>query len=117
VLGLDQTHSLAGQPAVIDVKRVVAHSKAVQASIEVNRTRVVIRAVRIKLTATKTSPAGYGALVVGLDSEGFESAGHQLRQIMLISLSGIVPLAGLLAWLLSGNALRTVSELTEEAEA
>ena len=34
-----------------------------------------------------------------------------------LGLSGIVPLAGLLAWLLAGNALRTVSELTEEAEA
>jgi signal transduction histidine kinase len=113
----DQTHSLVGQPAVIDLRRVLAHPAGVQQTVEVNRARVVLRAVRIKLTATRTSPAGYGALVVGLEAEGFEAAGHQLRQILLLGLSGIVPLAGLLAWLLSGNALRTVSELTEEAEA
>ena len=113
----DRTHSLVGEPAVITLSRVLAHPAGVQSTIELNRTSVVIRAVRIKLAATPTSPAGYGALVVGLDSEGFESAGHQLREILLLGLSVIVPLAGLLAWLLAGRALRTVSELTEEAEA
>ena len=113
----DRTSTLAGQPAVMDIRRVIAHPDGVQQTIEVNHLRVVIRGVRIPLAATATSPAGYGALVVGLDSEGFESSGHQLREILLLGLSVIVPLAGLLAWLLAGNALRTVSELTEEAEA
>jgi signal transduction histidine kinase len=99
------------------VAAVLAHPAGVQRTLYVNRSKVVVRGVAVKLAATATSPAGEGALIVGVDSEGFEDAGHQLREILLVGLGIVVPLAGLLAWLLAGRALRTVSELTEEAEA
>ncbi|MDX6227258.1 MAG: hypothetical protein QOI76_648 [Frankiales bacterium] len=113
----DATPSLIHQPAILDVAAVLAHPGGVQRTLDLNRSRVVVRGVKVKLGATATSPAGEGALIVGVDSEGFEDAGHQLREILLVGLGVVVPLAGLLAWLLAGRALRTVSDLTEEAEA
>jgi signal transduction histidine kinase len=113
----DATESLIHQPAILDVAAVRAHPNGVTDTVELNHSRVVVRGIRVKLAATATSPAGFGALIVGVDSEGFEAAGHQLREILLLGLSVVVPLAALLAWLLAGRALRTVSELTEEAEA
>jgi two-component system OmpR family sensor kinase len=113
----DATPSLVDQKAVLDVARVRAHPAGVQGTVELNHSKVVVRGIPVQLAATPSSPAGTGALIVGLESEGFETAGHQLREILLAGLAVVVPLAGLLAWLLAGRALRTVSELTEEAEA
>ena len=113
----DATPSLIHQAAVLDVNQVRAHPDGIQKTVELNHSRVVLRGVKVTLAATSTSVAGDGALIVGVDSEGFENAGHQLREILIAGLAVVVPLAGLLAWLLAGRALRTVSELTEEAEA
>jgi signal transduction histidine kinase len=113
----DSTPSLLRQQALLDVAQVRAHPGGVSRTLELNRSRVVIRGIPVTLAATAASPRGVGALIVGLDSEGFETAGHQLREILLVGLVAVVPLACLLAWLLAGRALRTVSELTEEAEA
>jgi signal transduction histidine kinase len=113
----DATASLGNQQAILPVAQVQAHASGVQKTVVLNHTEVVIRGVRVKLAGTPTSPAGYGALIVGVDSEGYESAGHQLREILLVGLAVIIPLAGMFAWLLGKRALRTVSDLTEEAEA
>ena len=113
----DATKSLNDRQAILDVAQVRAHAAGVQETVELNHSKVIVRGIKVPLVATATSPAGEGALIVGVDTEGFEAAGHQLREILLVGLSIVVPLAGLLAWLLAGNALRTVSELTEEAEA
>jgi signal transduction histidine kinase len=113
----DSTPSLLRQQALLDVAQVRAHPGGISRTLELNRSRVVIRGIPVTLAATATSPKGVGALIVGVDSEGFETAGHQLREILLVGLAVVVPLACLLAWLLAGRALRTVSELTEEAEA
>lgn len=113
----DATKSLIHQKAILDVAQVRAHPDGVQETVKLNNSKVVLRGIKVSLGATPTSPAGAGALVVGVDTEGFENAGHQLREILVAGLAIVVPLAGLLAWLLAGRALRTVSELTEEAEA
>jgi signal transduction histidine kinase len=113
----DATPSLLKLKALLPVAEVRAHPGGVSRTLELNHSRVVIRGVPVSLAATATSPKGTGVLIVGLDSEGYETAGHQLREILLLGLCVVVPLAGLLAWLLAGRALRTVSDLTEEAEA
>jgi signal transduction histidine kinase len=113
----DATKSLITQKAILDVAQVRAHPQGVQRTVELNHTRVALRGIPVQLGATPTSPAGTGALIVGVETEGFENAGHQLREILVAGLAVVVPLAGLLAWLLAGRALRTVSDLTEEAEA
>lgn len=112
------TSPLARVPALVDVDDVVeAGSPGVQRTVSLNNEQITVLAVPIRLTASAGSPAGIGAVVVGVDSEGFLSASRQLRSILVLGLGVVVPLAGLLAWLLAGQALRTVSRLTEEAEA
>ena len=113
----DATASLLHQDAIIGIDRIREEPGGISETVELNRSKIAVRGVKVPLAAKGTSPAGIGALIVGVDSEGFEAAGHQLREILFIGLAFIVPLAGLLAWLLAGRALRTVSELTEEAEA
>jgi signal transduction histidine kinase len=60
---------------------------------------------------------GPGALVVGVESQGFLDARQQLTLLILVGLPIAVVLSGGLAWLLTGRALRSVVRLAEEADA
>lgn len=114
----DATPTLAGQPPFVQLATVRgAGSHGVQRDVQLPHSHLTVLAVPVHLTASGVGPAGVGAVVVGLESEGFLAAGDQLRVILVIGLGVIVPLAGVLAWVLAGRALRTVTRLTEEAEA
>ena len=113
-------HAQPGRPAGAHRRRAGASPTpaACRRTVELNHTRVVIRGVPVKLAATPTSPAGYGALVGrAWTPRASRPPDTSCARSCCSGSAGIVPLAGLLAWLLAGRALRTVSELTEEAEA
>ena len=74
---------------------------------------LALLAVPVHLTGDGSTPAGTGALVVGVDSEGFDTATAQLRWLLVAGLGLVVVAVGLLAWVLTGRALRTVTRLTE----
>jgi signal transduction histidine kinase len=58
-----------------------------------------------------------GAIVVGVESQGFLDARDQLTTLLLVDIPVLVTLSGLLAWLLIGRTLRVVVKLAEEADA
>lgn len=58
-----------------------------------------------------------GALVVGVESQGFLDARDQLTSLLLVDIPLVVALSGVLAWLLIGRTLRVVVNLAEEADA
>jgi signal transduction histidine kinase len=58
-----------------------------------------------------------GALIVGLESQGFLDARHELSVVLLVGLPLAVVLSGALAWALTGRTLRSVRRLAEEADA
>jgi two-component system sensor histidine kinase TctE len=73
--------------------------------------------VPIRLAASGSSPAGTGVLVVAVDAEGFNAATSDLLGLLLVGLAAVVLAIALLSWVLTGRALRSVTRLTESAEA
>jgi len=73
--------------------------------------------VPVYLPSTSTSPAGTGVLVVAVDAEGFTSATADLLRLLIGGLAAVIVAIVLLSWWLTGRALRSVTRLTEEAEA
>jgi signal transduction histidine kinase len=73
--------------------------------------------VPIHLPRNGTSPAGSGVLVVAVDAEGFTSATADLVRLLVAGLAVVIVAIVLLSWWLTGRALRSVTRLTEEAEA
>lgn len=73
--------------------------------------------VPMRLTANGSSPAGTGVLVVAVDAEGFNAATSDLLGLLLVGLVAVVLAIALLTWVLTGRALRSVTRLTESAEA
>jgi signal transduction histidine kinase len=64
-----------------------------------------------------TVNAGQGAVIVGVDSQGFLDARDQLRTVVLLGVPLVVVLTGLLTWLVTGRAFRAVTRLAEDADA
>jgi signal transduction histidine kinase len=60
---------------------------------------------------------GQGAVIVGVDSQGFLAARDQLRAVVLLGVPLVVVLTGLLTWLVTGRAFRAVTRLAEDADA
>jgi signal transduction histidine kinase len=58
-----------------------------------------------------------GALLVGLDSQGFLDARNQVWVVVLIGVPLAVALSAGLTWVLTGRTLRSVARLAEEADA
>ena len=73
--------------------------------------------VPVRIAAKGSSPAGTGALVVAVDAEGFDAATADLLGLLLAGLAAVVVAIAALSWVLTGRALRSVTELTESAEA
>jgi signal transduction histidine kinase len=73
--------------------------------------------VPLDIRPTRTSVGGRGALVVAVDAEGFTAARYDLLSLLLVGLGSVVLAIAALAWVLAGRALRSVTRLTEEAEA
>jgi signal transduction histidine kinase len=114
----DATATLRRQPPLIKLADILeAGGSGERREIQLRHSAITLLGVPLRMTASGAGPAGRGAVIVGLDSEGFLTARQHLQFILLVGLGVIVPLAGLLAWVLAGRALRTVTDLTEEAEA
>lgn len=64
-----------------------------------------------------TVNAAQGAVIVGVDSQGFLDARDQLRTVVLLGVPLVVVLTGLLTWLVTGRAFRAVTRLAEDADA
>jgi signal transduction histidine kinase len=60
---------------------------------------------------------GRGAVIVGVDSQGFLDARAQLRTVVLLGVPLVVVLTGLLTWLITGRAFRAMTRLAEDADA
>lgn len=58
-----------------------------------------------------------GAIVVAVESQGFLDARQQLQNVVLFGVPLVVLLIAALTWLVTGRALRTVTQLAEEADA
>jgi signal transduction histidine kinase len=109
--------SLSGLDPLVDLDQVTATS-GYRTSVALQQPDIdlALLAVPVHLTATGASPGGTGALVVGVDSEGFDTATTQLRWLLVAGLVIVVIAIGLLSWVLTGRALRSVTRLTESAE-
>jgi signal transduction histidine kinase len=60
---------------------------------------------------------GAGAVIVGVDSQGFLDAQGQLRLMLLLGIPLVVLLTALLTWLVTGRAFRAMTRLAEDADA
>jgi signal transduction histidine kinase len=109
--------SLSGLDPLVDLDQVTAVG-GYRTSVALQQPDVdlALLAVPVHLTSAGSSPNGTGALVVGVDAEGFNSATSQLRWLLVVGLVIVVIAVGLLSWVLTGRALRSVTRLTESAE-
>ena len=60
---------------------------------------------------------GRGAVIVGVDSQGFLDARRQLQVLVLFGVPLVVVLTAMLTWLVTGRAFRVVTRLAEDADA
>ncbi|TPG17351.1 sensor histidine kinase [Pedococcus bigeumensis] len=111
--------SLAGLPPLTDVGAVRSAPRGVQTRLSLQQPDIdlAVLAVPLRLSSTKDSPAGMGALVVATDAEGFNAASSDLTTLLIGGLACVVIAIGSLSWVLTGRALRSVTRLTESAEA
>jgi signal transduction histidine kinase len=59
---------------------------------------------------------GTGAVIVGVERQGFLSARREVLTLLAIGLACATALVGVITWLLTGRALTTVGRLTAQAE-
>jgi signal transduction histidine kinase len=112
--------ALAGAPPLVTLDAVQSHGASgvrSQRALQHPDIDLAALAVPLRLSGTATSPAGTGALVVAVDAEGFTAARADLLRLLLVGLVTVVLAIALLSWALAGRALRSVTTLTEEAEA
>jgi signal transduction histidine kinase len=110
---------LANVGPLEDVANVVNSPSGVRArhAIEQPDIDLATLSVPINLPRLGRSPAGIGVLVVAVDAEGFTSATADLLELLVGGLGSVIVAIGVLSWWLTGRALRSVTRLTEEAEA
>jgi signal transduction histidine kinase len=109
--------SLSGLDPLVDLHQVTGKSEYLTtAALQQPDSDLALLAVPVHLRSSGPSPAGTGALVVGVDAEGFDSATSQLRWLLVVGLVIVVIAVGVLSWVLTGRALRSVTRLTESAE-
>jgi signal transduction histidine kinase len=117
----DSTPALVGVGSLVSLGAVRrAGPRGLQFAVAISRPDLdmALLAVPVHVGATVDGqPAGSGALVVGINSEGFLASRQQLKTLLELGLAAVVAVVGVLTWLLSGRALRAVTSLTEEAEA
>jgi signal transduction histidine kinase len=107
-----------GQP-LIRVARLNDSAAGVQERVALQRPDIdlALLGVPIRLAASGSSPAGTGVLVVAVDAEGFNAATSDLVSLLIGGLLVVVLAIAVLSWALTGRALRSVTRLTESAEA
>ncbi len=113
---LASSPALTGVPPLVPLQEVRAGGTRRSLSLQQPDIDLVALGVPLRLSASGTSPAGTGALVVAVDGEGFTAARSDLLALLLVGLVSVVLAIAALAWVLAGRALRTVTRLTEGAE-
>jgi len=111
--------ALSGRGPLLGVADVNGSSAGVQTQVTLQGPDVdlALLGVPIRLDAKGASPAGTGVLVVAVDAEGFDAATSDLVSLLVVGLLAVVLAIGILSWALTGRALRSVTRLTESAEA
>ncbi|MCW2769979.1 MAG: integral rane sensor signal transduction histidine kinase [Aeromicrobium sp.] len=111
--------SLAGIDPLVTVEaaRRSPSGAEVRASLQQPDIDLAALGVPVKLAPEGASPGGTGVLVVAVDVEGFTTATSGLLGILAVGLGAVVVAIGALSWVLAGRALRSVTLLTERAEA
>ncbi len=115
----DSSPPLEGLPPLVDLAAVESATGGLQERFSLQRpdADLAVLAVPLRMSASGSSPAGTGALVVATDAEGFNAATSDLLWLLLVGLLAVVIAMAALAWLLTGRALSSVTRLTESAEA
>lgn len=111
--------ALSGMGPLVGVDDPSGTTAGVQTRIALQRPDVdlALLGVPIRLDAKGGSPAGTGVLVVAVDVEGFAAATSDLVSLLVVGLLAVVLAIAVLSWFLTGRALRSVTRLTESAEA
>ncbi len=111
--------ALTGAPPLVDLTTVLetAHGGRTSTSLQRPDTELAVLAVPIELARSGASDAGTGALAVAVDAEGFNTATANLLELLIGGLLVVVVAITVLAWMLTGRALTSVTRLTEAAEA
>ena len=111
--------ALAQVPPLVDTAELKSAIRGMERRISLQRPDIdlAVLAVPLRLTAQGQTPAGTGVLVVATDVEGFNTATSDLLWLLVIGLLTVVIAMAALAWLFTGRALRSVTRLTESAEA
>lgn len=116
---LARSPALAGIPPLVSRRDVLAAGNGgARRSVSLQQPDVdlAVLGLPLKVSASASSPAGTGALVVAVDAEGFTAARSDLLALLLVGLVSVVLAIAGLAWVLAGRALRSVTRLTEGAE-
>ncbi len=110
---------LAGVRALADVGVVSTTPGGVESRVALQNPDIdlAVLATPLRLASTANSPAGTGALVVAVDAEGFNATTSDLLGLLIAGLLAVVLAIAGLSWILTGRALRNVTQLTESAEA
>lgn len=111
--------ALAGVAVLADVQQVRSSHAGVRGSIALQAPDIDLAtlAVPVHLSSASGSPGGTGALVVALNREGYGAASTDLLRLLIGGLAAVVVAMAVLSWALTGRALRSVTRLTEDAEA
>lgn len=109
--------ALTGAPPLVDVGSAASDGGS-QSRVSLRHPLVDLAAlaVPVRLVGSPGSPAGTGALVVAIDTEGFNAATSDLLWLLVVGLVLVVLAMAALAWILTGRALSSVARLTENAE-
>jgi signal transduction histidine kinase len=110
--------ALAGIGPLVDVADVRRSPNGLERRLTLQRPDVdlAVRAVPLRTMATDGSTTQTGALVVAVDTEGFNAAGSDLLGLLVVGLVAVVATLAALSWVSTGRALRSVTRLTERAE-
>ncbi|MGI8457150.1 MAG: ATP-binding protein [Propionibacteriaceae bacterium] len=114
---LTSTAPLRGVGPLADPVTVASTSNdGVQGRVVLQVPDVDIATLAVPVVINRDGHSETGALVVGVDTEGFTTANTSLTGILVAGLSSVVVVLATLAWFVTGRALRSVSRLTESAE-
>jgi signal transduction histidine kinase len=110
--------ALARTGPLVDVADVRRSPNGLESRLALQRPDVdlAVRAVPVRVTSRDGSLRGTGALVVAVDTEGFNAASSDMLGLLVVGLVAVVATLAALSWVSTGRALRSVTRLTERAE-
>lgn len=109
---------LRGVPALVSPRQVAAAGGSFERQVRLQHPDVdlAVLGVPVRISSAGGGP-GTGVLVVAVDVEGFAAASSDLVGLLLVGLLVVIVAIAALTWVITGRALRSVTQLTERAEA